>query len=640
MSQIIVIGGGLAGCSAAHTIIQAGLSVVLIDKNAFLGGNSVKATSGINGAGTSVQKNMNIPDTPEIFEEDTVRSATGVKTGPCPPSYPLGKVLTHDSGPAVEWLNDKFDLGMDTVSRLGGHSFRRTHRSAAGGKFPGMMITYALMQKLEEISEKDPKTARVITRARVNKLLTASSGRVVGVQYEQKGKTLEEHGPVVVATGGYGAGVLFDGSLVKKIRPELGHLPTTNGEHCTGDGIEFSAAIGAGAVDLKHVQVHPTGLVAIHDRENRIKFLAAGALRGEGGIILNKDGKRFCNDLGTRDYVTDSMWNNKPPFRLVLGENAHKNIAWHCSHYVGRKVMKKFANGYDLAKEMGISPDALVATFDEYNESARKNKDPYGLKFFAAAPLDINQHFHVAEVTPVVHYTMGGLLMDEKARVLYAKTNKPIPGLFAAGEVAGGVHGRNRLGGSALLECVVFGRVSGKSVVEYVKSGAATAPVAAASGSGVTISISQPNGTVVTVTVGGSSSVAVSGGGSAPPAPLPLSELMEISSTGHQMEVSTKPPESVQPDKAGAGSEGGGLKEYTMEEVAKHNTEKDCWVIVNGQVLDVTGFLGDHPGGKMAIVTFAGKDATEEFNMLHEPTVIEKYAPEVVIGTLKAGSKL
>jgi len=637
MSQVVIIGGGLAGCSAAHTCLQAGLKVVLVDKNAFLGGNSVKATSGINGAGTSVQKNMNIPDSAEIFEEDTVRSATGVKTGPCPPSFPLAKVLTHDSGPAVQWLNDEFDLGMDTVSRLGGHSFRRTHRSAAGGKFPGMMITYALMQKLEKITEDSPEKARVITKARVNKLLTDSAGRVVGCQYEKGGKTFEEHGPVIVATGGYGAGVLFDNSLVKKLRPELGHLPTTNGEHCTGDGIEFSAEIGAGAVDLKHVQVHPTGLVAINDPDNRIKFLAAGALRGEGGILLNKEGKRFCNDLGTRDYVTSSMWNDKPPFRLVLNSNAHSHIAWHCSHYVGRKVMKKFANGYDLAKEMGVSPEVLTETFEQYNESARKNKDPFGLKFFAAAPININQDFHVATVTPVVHYTMGGLLINDKAEVLYSKSTKAVPGLYAAGEVAGGVHGKNRLGGSALLECVVFGRVSGRSCIDYVKSGAASAPVSGAtggSGSAVTISINQPNGTVVTVTVGGGGNVAVSGGGTRP-GPVSFDELASAVSTGH--EISTMPPDTVE---AAQEQAGGGMKEYTLEEVAKHNTEKDCWVVVNGEVLDVTNFLGDHPGGKMAIMTFAGKDATEEFNMLHEETVIEKYAPEVVIGTVKASSKL
>jgi len=640
MPQVIIIGGGLGGCSAAHTVIQNGHNVVLIDKNAFLGGNSVKATSGINGAGTNVQKKLNIPDTADKFEEDTIRSATGIKTGPCPPPYALGKVLTHESSSAVTWLNDSFSLGMDAVSRLGGHSFPRTHRNAAGGKFPGMMITYALIQKLEEIAE-NSKVARIITRARVNELLTDSSGRVVGCKYIKGGKTYEEHGPVVVSTGGYGAGVLFDNTLLKKVRPELGHLPTTNGEHCTGDGIEFSTAIGAGAVDLKDVQVHPTGLVAQNDPDNRIKFLAAGALRGEGGIILNKEGKRFTNDLGTRDYVTTSMWNDKPPFRLVLNSRASGNIAWHCNHYIGRKVMKKFENGYELAKEMGVSPDTLKATFAEYNESARTKKDPYGLKFFAAAPISIDDDFHVAEVTPVVHYTMGGLLINDKAEVLYHNSTRPIPGLWAAGEVAGGVHGRNRLGGSALLEGVVFGRVAGKSVVQYLNSSGISTPVSTDSiSAGSTITIKQPNGTIITISVGNDSTVTTSGVGGSPPAPASFDDL--INAASHRGAISTDPTgtggEGTVSRVGETENKGTGKKVYTWEEIRKHNKDTDCWVVVNGQVLDVTDFMQDHPGGKMAIMTFAGKDATEEFNMLHEKTVIQKYAPEVVIGTLESFS--
>lgn len=294
--------------------------------------------------------------------------------------------------------------------------------------------------------------------------------------------------------------------------------------------------------------------------------------------------------------------------------------------------MKQFASGYELAKEMGVSPDVLKATFAEYNESARKNKDPYGLKFFRAAPISIDDDFHVGEVTPVVHYSMGGLEMNDKCEVLHAATKEPLGGLFAAGEVAGGVHGRNRLGGSALLECVVFGRVAGETASKYTP-----APVAASSGgggAGITVTIEQPDGTKVTVSVGGGGTVTTSSSAKPLPPIVPLEQILNADS-GHGGEISTGAP----PDVEEAGK-AGGMGEYSAEEVAKHNTENDCWVIVNGQVLDVTNFLGDHPGGKLAIMTFAGADATEEFNMLHEKTVIEKYAPEVVIGTLKPGSKL
>merc|ERR1719181_1992334 len=163
MEQVIVVGGGLAGLSAAHTVIENGGRVVVIDKSAFMGGNSTKATSGINGAGTVTQRLKKIPDTPEIFENDTATSAKeGVRPG-------LVKVLTHQSGPAVDWLMDKFGLDLSLVSRLGGHSQPRTHRGKE--KFPGMTITYALMEKLEDLNEADPERFKIDMKSSLSKLI-------------------------------------------------------------------------------------------------------------------------------------------------------------------------------------------------------------------------------------------------------------------------------------------------------------------------------------------------------------------------------------------------------------------------------------------------------------------------------------
>lgn len=192
-------------------------------------------------------------------------------------------------------------------------------------------------------------------------------------------------------------------------------------------------------------------------------------------------------------------------------------------------------------------------------------------------------------MTPVLHYTMGGLEIDAESRVLDG-SGKPIPGLFAAGEVAGGVHGANRLGGSSLLGCVVFGRVSGDSAAAYLLQ-AASAAVQKAGGR-----------------LGALAGQLGSGSSQAAPAPAQA---------------------AVPAAKSPAGS-------YTMEEVAKHNKKDDVWVVVDGQVLDVTKasslfsgntylaerpvqFLPDHPGGEKAILLYAGRDATEEFNMLHDP---------------------
>lgn len=472
MEQAIVIGGGMAGLAAAHTVLEHGGRVVLVEKMAFCGGNSSKATSGINGAQTRTQRAKGIADSPEQFYSDSIK---GGATQP-----ELVKVLTGESADGVEWLMDRFGLDLSLVSRLGGHSFPRTHRGAT--KFPGMTITYALLEKYEELCTSIPDRARLISKARVTRLLQAADGSVAGVEYTDKeGKKHQEKGAVIVATGGFGHDYGPDG-LLKKYRPDLLHLPTTNGEFSTGDGIKISEAIGADTVDLEWVQVHPTGLINPTEKETRTLFLGAEALRGVGGIILDGNGKRFCNELGRRDYVTGEIWKNKGPYRLVLNTKASKEIEWHCKHYKGRGLMKEFASGADLAKEIGIPPQDLAELFKDYNAVAEKQTkqpeagpyeaypsgkswDKYGKKFYHNVPILMEESFHVAFITPVIHYCMGGLKIDTDGRVL-GKSGKPMGFLYGAGEINGGVHGKNRLGGSSLLDCIVYGRVAGRAAAK------------------------------------------------------------------------------------------------------------------------------------------------------------------------------
>merc|ERR1712032_1487220 len=392
------------------------------------------------------------------------------------------------SGPGVDWLVDKFELDLSLIARMGGHSVPRCHRGKE--RFPGMTITYALMQAFEKMAEKSER-ARIINKARVFELIV-NNGGVIGCVYEKAGVTTKEYGPVILCSGGFGADFTSD-SLLAKYRPDLLHLPTTNGEHCTGDAIKMGEKVGAETIDLEWVQVHPTGLVKPDDADAKVKFLAAEALRGVGGLILNKDGKRFANELGRRDYVTGEMWKNKPPFRLCLNKAASDEISWHCKHYTGRGVMKFYETGADLAKDMGIELQTLVDTHDGHYEAAKKTeKDPdggswpaypsgkswdepsgktgSGKKFYhniipgAAVK---NEPFYVAIITPVIHYCMGGAEVDKNSNVIGSKGDA-IPGLYAAGELAGGVHGNNRLGGNSLLDCVVFGRVAGKHCAKYM----------------------------------------------------------------------------------------------------------------------------------------------------------------------------
>merc|ERR1719399_1374535 len=421
-------------------------------------------------------------------------------------------------------------------------------------------------------------------------------------------------GSVILATGGFGADFSPEGILAR-VRPDLAHFPTTNGEHCTGDGIKIAEAIGATTVDLESVQVHPTGLVHPEEPDAKGKFLAAEALRGVGGILLDANGQRFSNELGTRDYVSGEMFKNKAPFRLVLNGKASKEIEWHCKHYCGRRVMKHMASGADLAREIGVPPERLAETFAKYNEAARTESCPFGKKFFNNLPLDMGDFFHSAIVTPVVHYTMGGLRIYEDGRVM--NHNGPIANLYAAGELAGGIHGRNRLGGNSLLDCVVFGRVTGRTASREQFSTLVSNPPAA-SAAKVNLQL-DPNSRSIQI------SWASEGGMEVAPA---LAAAPATAVAAHA------------PAAPAAAAPAAALK-LTVEEVAKHNKEDDVWCILNGKVYDCTKFLPDHPGGKKAIMVFAGKDASEEFNMLHAPNVLKKYLPaEACLGEVGASSKM
>jgi len=470
----------LAGMSAANQVVECGGKALLIDKSSFCGGNSTKATSGINGAATKTQKVKGVEDSVELFTSDTLKG--GAKRPE------VVKVLCGNSGADVDWLVEKFDLDLSLLARLGGHSAPRTHRGKE--RFPGMTITYALIQMLEKVAERTDR-ARIITKARAHKLLM-NEGTCIGLVYEKGGKDEKEYGPVILASGGFGAD-FTQNSLLAQYRPDLMHLPTTNGEHCTGDGIKMGEAVGAKSVDLEWVQVHPTGLVKPDDPDAKIKFLAAEALRGVGGLVLDANGKRFANELGRRDYVTGEMWKNKPPFRLCLNKAASDEIIWHCKHYTGRGVMKFYESGAALAADMGIPVSVLEESHEAHYQAAKKTeKDPNGgswpaypsgkswdeasgrtgsgKKFYhnilpgAAVKAE---PFYVAIITPVIHYCMGGLEIDVDSAVC-AADGKAIPGLYAAGEIAGGVHGNNRLGGNSLLDCVVFGRVAGKAACKWM----------------------------------------------------------------------------------------------------------------------------------------------------------------------------
>ncbi|KAI2967997.1 hypothetical protein CBS147323_4545 [Aspergillus niger] len=620
--RVIVVGGGLSGLSAAHTVYLNGGNVLVLDKQAFFGGNSTKATSGINGALTRTQVDLGIADSVKQFYDDTLKSARD-KARP-----ELIKVLTYKSAAAVEWLQEVFNLDLTLVSRLGGHSQPRTHRGH-DAKFPGMAITYALMQRLEELTEAEPDRVQIIKKARVTSI-NKSGNNVTGVTYEYDGETHTADGVVVLATGGYAAD-FGDGSLLKQHRPDTFGLSSTNGTHATGDGQKMLMEIGANGIDMDKVQVHPTGLVDPKDPTAKFKFLAAEALRGEGGLLLNSDGQRFSDELGHRDYVSGQMWKEKEkgkwPIRLILNSKASNVLDFHTRHYSGRGLMKKMT-GKELAKEIGCGEAALKKTFDDYNLIAEgKKKDPWNKRFFHNLPFSIDDDFHVALMEPVLHFTMGGIEINEHAQVLNSE-KEAFDGLYACGELAGGVHGANRLGGSSLLGCVVYGRVAGDSASQYLfqkllSGGASTAAQRLGQ---ISLHIDPSTPGKISVEWGGSGAAGgqIAAGAGTPAA---AAQGAKSAATPAGAAETAKPKEPAKfsiPE-----------KEYSMEEIAKHNKKDDLWIVVKGVVLDVTNWLDEHPGGANALFNFMGRDATEEFAMLHDDEVIPKYAGHIVIGRVK-----
>jgi L-lactate dehydrogenase (cytochrome) len=281
--------------------------------------------------------------------------------------------------------------------------------------------------------------------------------------------------------------------------------------------------------------------------------------------------------------------------------------------------MQIYKSGQELAREIGVPASRLQQTFDEYNANAKANKDSFGKQFFRNTPYTLNDTFHVSIVTPVVHYTMGGLHCNASAEVL--SQAGPIPGLYAAGEVIGGIHGVNRLGGSSLLDCVVYGRIAGRTAARFLlqacqngTSANGGAPVRGATDEVVEFDWANKK---LTIRSGGAGSPKSAVSDAASHAPSQAAEASE-----------NTPPEASKRE----------LKVYTMEEVAKHNAKSDCWVVLHDEVYDVTAFLEDHPGGAASILAYAGKDASKQFDMLHSPDIITKYGDDYRIGTIKGGA--
>ncbi len=403
----------------------------------------MKATSGINAVNTKAQHDNNIDDQWKSFFDDTHHA--GNHKG----DVKLVETLAKNSTDAWNFLANH-GIVMDKISQCGGHSQKRTHR-------PGDTPTgFTIISSLRKILEEKPNV-QIKNNSKVEELIYHND-EVKGVKYKEGDNLQSLFGTVILATGGFGNDK--DG-LLKKFGKEK--FPTTNGSFSTGDGIKIATNIGADVVNLEDVQVHPTGFIDPKDPNAESKILGPELLRGVGGILLDKNGKRFCNELGLRKDVTAKILDNcdgqQPTAFIVLSKKAIEDFGKTSGFYIGKGFLKKYSNGDEIAKDFNFDPNTLHSELFYYNMDAKNGIDKFGKKVFPNL-FNYDEEMYAGRVTPSVHYCMGGLKINEKAQVL--KNGTPINGLYAVGEVTGGIHGDNRLVGNGLLESIVFGRIAGK----------------------------------------------------------------------------------------------------------------------------------------------------------------------------------
>eukprot|EP00914_Ancora_sagittata_P010819 GHVO01021107.1.p1 GENE.GHVO01021107.1~~GHVO01021107.1.p1 ORF type:complete len:477 (+),score=71.61 GHVO01021107.1:38-1468(+) len=467
--QVIVVGGGLAGMSAAIEAARHGAKVTIIDKEKNIGGNSAKATSGMNGANTRAQKDNGIVDSIDTFKEDTLSSGDGLA------NVELVNILATNSADAHEFIRG-FGVNLVDVVQLGGHSTKRTHRIPPTAEGKPVPVGWTIVSSLKKYIETEMKEKISVVPNAAFQRVVMEDGHSVGVKYtdaEDKGHVIR--GAVVLTAGGY-ANDHTDKSLLEKYVPDLAVYPTTNGPWATGDIIKRTQDINLSLIHMDKVQVHPTGFVEPSQPNHHTKFLAPEALRGCGAILLDPQGKRFVNELGRRDHASakilekcgryEGKSENPVVAAMLLTDDVINHFgAASAGFYKFKKLIQDVGNLDDLAAFMKVDVSVLKETIKEYNTAASAGVDTFEKKAFPHVFTE-NEHFYIAYITPTLHYCMGGIAINAQAQVM-ASDAKKVPGVFAAGEVTGGVHGNNRLGGNSLLECVVFGRIAGQHAAHF-----------------------------------------------------------------------------------------------------------------------------------------------------------------------------
>ena len=492
--DVVVVGAGGAGMTAAITATDAGKKVIVVESQPIAGGNSVRSTGGMNAAKTPYQDknefkeaagvektlataaekfadNATITalaatvksqwdtyqanpqgyfDSVELMELDTMIGGKG-KNNP-----ELVKALAENSADAIEWLAS-IGAEVKNVGAFGGASVKRIHRPVnADGKVTavGAYIVPILEKNLQD------RNVQFLFDTTANEIIM-KDGKAVGIKGTGKDghKVTINAKSVVIATGGFGA----NAEMVEKYKPELKGFATTNAEGAQGQGIDMATAVGAATVDMDQIQIHPT----VHIEEDGNAHLITEGLRGDGAILVNAEGKRFYDEVSTRDKVSAAIIEQTDKSAWLIVDQTMVDKSAVIAGYIKSGYTVTGATYEELAKAMGVDEATFTSTMNTWNQAVEAKSDAEFGRTSFANPLTTAPYYAI-KITPAVHHTMGGIVINPKAEVLNEK-GEVISGLFAAGEVTGGVHGANRLGGNAVADFVVFGRISGQSAADNAK---------------------------------------------------------------------------------------------------------------------------------------------------------------------------
>jgi flavocytochrome c len=454
--DIVIIGSGFAGLAAAYEAKKAGASVVILEKMRTPGGNSIVNGGVVSAAGSPLQAKQGIKDSPELMLKDMLTAGLNLN------HVELAKIVADRSLETVMWTIDELGVKYkDRVSQEGGHSVPRMYSTYNQS---GSAIVTQQLAKLKAIGVQ-PRTQSFLTQ-----IYRDADGRVKGVQIREKYafpksdsgkiKNIKAGKAVIMATGGFGNDVAFRTIQDPRLTADV---DTTNQPGATSEALRESLRIGCTPLQLSWIQLGPWGSP---DEKGfgLAAFFGQGCAAVYGLWIDSKTGRRFINELADRKVRADAILKAGNKCIALCDEYGTKMQKDAIPKFMERGIVKKYDTLQALAAAYNVPFGPMMEEINKYNEAVAKGKDEAWGRYLQKDAKPIGQApFYAMRLMPKVHHCMGGVNVNTKAQALDITTDQPIPGLYAAGEVTGGVHGAVRLGSCATLDCLIFGRIAGQN---------------------------------------------------------------------------------------------------------------------------------------------------------------------------------